>query len=491
MYKSIYKNIIKDAGIVTFANIGTILSGIILLPLFTKFLGANEYGLYIQVTVSISLMMSFVTLGLPYTVVRFLSAERDKKTLQDDVYSSLALVILSSLFTTFILILLSDKISELLFEGKTLIVILIAILVPIEAILWTIVNLFRAFHEIKKFAIFSFIRTYSELAIIASIILLGHGIIQILEGLLIFRIGILIIMLLYTFSYLGFILPTFSRMKDYLKFSLPTIPGNIATWVTDSSDRYLIGIFLGNSFVGYYNPGYSLGIIISMFMLPINFVLVSSLSKYYDNYEISLVNNIFKYSIKYFLMLAIPASFGISILSLPILKFLTTSEIAQMSYLVTPLIAFSSLFFCIGGGIIFFSLYLAKKTKIIMFTWILVSFFNIILNIFLIPRMGIMGAASATLISQVIGFLFGTYFSFKYYKFDIEYTSILKIIFASIIMASVIDSSIFNFFELNSFGEIIFKMFLGILIYFSLIMSMRIICTEEVSFLKSLFHIQK
>jgi len=489
MYKSIYKSIIKDAGIVVSANIGTVLSGIILLPLFTKFLGANEYGLYIQVTVSISLMMSFVTLGLPYTLVRFLSAEEDKKILRDDVYSSLSLVALSGLFTSFILILLSNKVSELLFEGRTFLVILLAILFTIEAILWTFVNLFRAFHEIKKFAIFSLIRTYSELAIIATIILQGYGIIQIFESLLFFRIVVLMIMFLYTISYLGFALPTFSRMEDYLKFSLPTIPGNIATWVTDSSDRYLIGILLGNSFVGYYNPGYSLGVIISMFMLPINFVLVSSLAKYYDNNEIELVTNIFKYSIKYFLMFAVPASFGISILSLPILKLLTTNEIAQMSYLVTPLIAFSSLIFCVGGGILFFSLYLAKKTQIVMFIWILVSCFNIVLNILLIPRLGIMGAASATLISQAIGLVFGTYFSVRYYKFNIDYSSILKIIFSSVIMALAINSPIFNFLNLNNLEEIVSKILFGILIYILSIISMRIACREEVSFLKSLIHI--
>lgn len=491
MSKSIYRGIIKEVGVITLANLGNSLSGIALLPAFTKYLGAYDYGLYVQITVSISLIMGFVTLGLPYTAVRFLSSEKDKKVVQDDVYSSLVLILAFSLFTSIIFLFLSDKLSQLLFDGQITLALIFAILIPVEAILWALVNLFRAFHEIKKFAIFSVIRTYSELAIIISIILLGYGIIQILEALLLLRGCLLAIMLFYTISHLGFILPTFARMKEYLRFSLPTIPGNIAAWVTDSSDRYLIGIFLGTSFVGYYNPGYNLGTIISMFMLPINFVLVSSLSKYYDNNEINLVRNIFKYSTKYFLMLAIPASFGVSVLSLPILKLLTTSEIAQMSYLITPLIAFSSLFYCIGGGIIFFSLYLAKKTKIIMINWILVAFINIILNILLIPRTGILGAASATLISQIIGFMFGVYFSCKYFKFEIDYLSILKIVFSSIIMALLIINPIFDISYLNGIEEIILQMFLGMCIYFLSIISMRTICTEEISFLKSLLHVQK
>jgi len=472
----------------TMANIGTGFSGIILLPLFTKFLGVNDYGLYIQVTVSISLIMSFVTLGLPYTTVRYLSAEKNRRIIQDDVYSTLTLVILFSILISIIFLIISNKLAQLLFDGKTMVVIILAFLFPIEAILWTLLNLFRAFNEIKKFAIFSLIRTCSELLILTLVILLGHGIVSILVVLLFFRTFLLVTTLLYTISYLGIVLPKFARMKDYLKFSLPTIPGNIAAWITDSSDRYLISIYLGTLFVGYYNPGYSLGSIISMLMIPINFVLVSSLSKYYDNNKIDVIENIFKYSIKYFLILAIPASFGLSILSLPILELLTTSEIANMCYLVTPLIAFSSLFYCIGGGIIFFSLYLTKRTGILMIIWVLVACLNFILNILFIPIMGILGAALATLISQLFGFIYGTFYSYKYFNFRIEYLSILKSIISSTIMAALINSSLLNISIFSDTVEIIFKIIIGIVVYLILIVSLGTLNAEEVSFLKSLFH---
>ena len=57
----------------------------------------------------------------------------------------------------------------------------------------------------------------------------------------------------------------------------------------------------------------------------------------------TLLRDVFKYSIKYFLMISIPAFFGLSLLSRPILDYPDYPEIAEQSYLVTPFIAFSML----------------------------------------------------------------------------------------------------------------------------------------------------
>jgi len=58
-----------------------------------------------------------------------------------------------------------------------------------------------------------------------------------------------------------------------LGFGLPIIPGNLAGWVINSSDRYLIGLFLGTAFVGYYTPGYILDSMINLFTAPLSFIV--------------------------------------------------------------------------------------------------------------------------------------------------------------------------------------------------------------------------
>ncbi len=485
MSQSLYKKIVQDIGIIGIASILQSFSGILLLPVITKILGAHDYGLYVQFTVTIVLIMSFATLGLPYATVRFLAGVKDKKQIQEDICSSIVLIFLTSLLVSFILIIFSRGIAENLFDGSITLVRILAIIIPIECLGGTLLNLFRVFQKIKKYTIFSIIKTYTELAVIVMIIFAGYGIIEVAYSILIIRFLLLIVLVVIITSRIGIRVPRFSRMKDYFKFGLPTIPANVASWVTNSSDRYLIAIFLGVTFVGYYNPGYALGGIILMFMTPVDFVLVAVVAKYYDEQRIDVVRDIFKYAIKFFLILAIPAFFGLSILSKPILTILSTPEIANQGYLLTPFIAFSMVLTGVGGVATGKSLYLAKKTHISMVNWFMVASVNFGLNMLLIPRMGIIGAAIATMAAFLAGFVFGTYFAVKYFDFDIDWPSIIKIIVASIIMSIIL----INFHPVTII-EILFTILVGLLTYVVIIIVLKTINEDEITFFKSFINMK-
>jgi len=481
MPRSIFRGIVRDIGIVGLANIGNSLSGILLLPLLTRTLGLQEYGLYVQFIVTISLVMAFATLGLPYATVRFLSGEKDKRQIQDDVYSTLTFIALFGAAVGIIFLILAGFTSKILFDGFTNIVYILSILIPVECVLSSLVNLLRAFQETKKYAIISLIKTYVELVAIYIVVINGYGIIYVALSIFIFRAALLIILIAGIIRTVGVCWPRFSRIREYLSFGLPTVPGGLAAWIVGSSDRYLIGILLGTTYVGYYNPAYSLGSMIIMLMTPINFVLVSVLAKHYDDNRMDLVQSIFKYSLKYFLILAIPASLGISLLSKPLLEMLSTKDIARESYMVTPLIAFGMLLFSSGAGIINFSLYLAKKTKILMINWILAASVNLALNLVFIPKWGIIGAALATALAYAIGFIYSIYFSTKYFKLSFDAFSLIKIVISSVIMAFFI-----IIFYPSSPCHVILVIAISIFIYFISLIAIKGICAEEISFIMNL-----
>jgi O-antigen/teichoic acid export membrane protein len=189
-------------------------------------------------------------------------------------------------------------------------------------------------------------------------------------------------------------------------------------------------------FVGYYSPGYALGNIISIFVVPFGFLLTATLSEYFDNNKIYNLKIILTYSIKYFLMLAIPSAFGLSILSRKLLTILTTPEIALNGYLITPFAAASTVVF--GAYIIISHIpVLIKKTKVTGAIWMIAALINLLLNMIAIPRIGILGAAITTLIAITLAFALTTYYSFRYIKFHIDFLFILKSIFASTIMSLI------------------------------------------------------
>ena len=159
-------------------------------------------------------------------------------------------------------------------------------------------------------------------------------------GLLITDLLFFVIMFLRVISEIGLKLPRFIQIQEYLAFGLPTVQGNLSAWIVDSSDRYVIALFLGTAYVGYYAPGGTLGGTVTLFVAPLIFMLPAVLSKYYDENNLEKVKLVLKYTLKYFLALAIPSIVGLSLLSKPILTILSTPDIAEQSYLITP-------FFCI------------------------------------------------------------------------------------------------------------------------------------------------
>jgi O-antigen/teichoic acid export membrane protein len=478
--QDIYKRILNDVTIVGFANMLISLSGIIIVPIITRILGVQDYGLYVQLTVTVSLIGSFATLGLPYAMVRFLSGEKDKDRISEDLCSSIALIAVFSVAISLVMLSFSDRIAESIFGNETSLVLIIAAIIPIECISFALHNMFRVFQEVNKYVILQLSKVYIEIAVIAAAAFQGYGIRDVALFILAVRFLFLLIIALIVMASIGWSVPRFSRMREYLKFSLPTIPSNVSSWIVNSSDRYIIGIFLGLTYVGYYNPAYNLGALIQMFMTPINFVLVSLVAKYYEEGKIDQLKELFKYSTKYYLLLSIPACFGLSILSKPILNMISTAEMAENSYLVVPLSALSYLIMGFGGVGLGFACYMKKKTHIDMMNWIIIALLNIGLNLLLVPKIGIVGAALATLIASLAGAFFGFYFAFKYFDFDFDYKSMAKAIAASLVMYAFLA-------QIHPVGlmQILLTVLVGAIIYIAASVLMRLITKDELLFLKS------
>ena len=73
-----YVKFVQRIGLVGLTNILISLSGLIFIPIITKSFSTAEYGMWAQVTTTVALIPNIANLGLPYTMVRFLSAEKDK-----------------------------------------------------------------------------------------------------------------------------------------------------------------------------------------------------------------------------------------------------------------------------------------------------------------------------------------------------------------------------------------------------------------------------
>ena len=476
-----YKLFTQRIGLIGITNLLVGLSGIILLPILTKTLPIEDYGIWVQISVTIGLIPAVVMLGLPYTMVRFLAAAKKREEIQEGFYSIAFIVLFTSAIASFLLFLLSKPIATALFDNDLTIARILPLIVLIECLNGLLLNFFRTFQQIKRYTIFSFIRTYLNVALVAYFVLSGYGIFGAVIGLLTSGFFVFLIMAFRIISEIGIKIPKFTHIKEYLAFGLPTVPSNLSSWVVNSSDRYVIGIFLGTAFVGYYSPGYTLGGIINMFLAPLVFMLPVVLSKYYDENNMNEVKVILRYSLKYFLTLAIPSAFGLSLLSKPLLMVLSTPEIASQGYLITPFVAVSAVLLGMRA-VIGQTFVLEKKTKISGTIWVVAAVLNLGLNLIFVPYIGILGAAITTLLAFALGLILATYYSFKYLKFNIDFRFILKSIFASIVMSLVIIK-----WSPVGISNILIEIGVCAVVYAAVLLLLKGVIKEEIAFFKELF----
>ena len=78
-----YKLFVQRIGLVGITQILVSLSSIILLPILTKNYSVSDYGIWVQINVTLNLIPAIIVLGLPYSMIRFLASKKDKEEIQE------------------------------------------------------------------------------------------------------------------------------------------------------------------------------------------------------------------------------------------------------------------------------------------------------------------------------------------------------------------------------------------------------------------------
>lgn len=475
-----YKLFVQRIGLIGITNILISLSSLILLPVLSKNLSIQDYGIWGMFNTTITFVPLLINLGLPYSMVRFLAVKHDNNQIKEEFYSITFLMLVMGVIAALALFLFSKPIAVRIFGGN----VTVAMLLAASALVFIVYNAFstyfRTFQQMKIFSLLSLLQIYSMVAVIIVLIGLGYKIDGVVFGYFISQIVVALIAIIFTVRQIGIKLPRFKNIKEYLSFGIPTVPGNLSSFIVDFSDRYVIVILLGTAFVGYYNPGYTLGSVLTMFAAPFTFLLPSLLASYYDQNKIDEVKIHLQYSLKYFLLITIPAAFGISFLSKPLLVILSTQEIAAQGYLVTPFVALGALLFGIYG-IISQILVLEKNTKIIGSLWMVTAAINLGLNLIFVPHFGIIAAAISTLIAYIFACVITVYYSLKYIKFEFDLKFAFKSLVASILMSLII-------ILINPAGviPIILTIAVCIVVYLIIILLLKGITPHELEFFKKL-----
>ncbi|MGB9372348.1 MAG: oligosaccharide flippase family protein [Halobacteriota archaeon] len=476
-----YSLTVQRIGLVGIANLLIALSGIILLPILTKTLPITSYGSWALIAATISLLPMIASLGLRQTVIRFLAASKDKHEIQEAFYSLVFVVFVAALVVSGPFFILAHTIAASLFNNDVATALIFPLNIFFACLNVFILHFFLVFQQAKKYSALTFLEAYAQVALVALFVLLGYGLLGAVIGLLLEQLFVFFLTMYLILVQIGFAIPKFARTREYLAFGLPLMPGDVSFWIANSSDRYLIGIFLGVAAVGYYSPAYALGATIALISDALTLLLPAVLAKHYDEDRVEDVRTIMKYSLKYYAGIAIPCAFAVSVLSKPLLLVLATPQIAANGYLVTPFVAAGALL--LGAYVLFAQVVtLKKKTAYIGTIWVLSAALNFGVNLVLIPYFGIIGAALTTFIAFLLAFVLTAVYSLRQFKFDVNSRFVLKSVCASIVI-----SVFLLLWNPAGLVSVLLSVSLAAVIYIGILFVLRGFAVEEVKFFYRIF----
>lgn len=195
--------------------------------------------------------------------------------------------------------------------------------------------------------------------------------------------------------------PDDSVTKAMLRYSIPLIPATIFWWITSVSDRYMVTWFLGTEANGLYAVACKIPTILSLlstiFMEAWQF---SAISEATGDREVHI--RFYSQVWGFFLSaMVLVGSVMIVLCRLEIRVLAAKSYYAAWQYV--PVLAMAMVFSAFSSFMN--SVYVVmEKSHLSLWTAVWGAGANILMNLWMIPRIGIQGAAIATLVSYLMCF---------------------------------------------------------------------------------------
>lgn len=403
----------KSSAIYSLGGLASRFIGVFLVPLYTRIFSPDQYGIIDLIATMTVLLNLLLTLGLNSAIGRYYvdaESDHDKKLTASTGF----LYLLGFSFPiASVLIIFSKQISFVTFgtpEYWSYLSVAFAVL-PFSVLFGNFLNLLKFRFQPKTYAALS----------VGNLLMQTGLTIYLVLGLRVGIIGIYFARLatVAVFSALGFWVTkssyvhtfSFERLKALLYFGVPMLPLSLAYYIMTYSDRYFLRHFSGLHEVGLYGLAYRISSVVGLILLGFRnawgpFVY----SSYKDENARALFAKVYDYAS----ILVTSGILAVSLFGREILLIFTTRAYTE-AYKVIPFIAASTAAYTFGG---YFAVGIGIAKKNIHRAWAgtVVAILNLGLNYLLIPRLGMIGAAVATILSfLVLGFIL-MHFSQRYYR---------------------------------------------------------------------------
>lgn len=445
--------------------------------LLTNYLGPYHYGQFQFVLSYVTLFGVVVDFGIQQYVIKKISEDRTKA--KKYFQNFLAVEIIMTL------VVYGAMVAVAHYNGYDLVVIkaitVAGLGVAVHGLTYPFLAIITVFYDLKKAAFLNFLSSAINVAVILITIKVGGGIVMLTCQQVIYATLAVIIYYHFVKKHIGKPeilqgLRTLDRalIKTILVSALPFAMLVGFSTVYNRIDVILITKILDYTQTGLYSAAYKFYDLLAFFPAVVSHTLYPLFSSLMVEGKRGEIRTILERYLRFMAALALPIGVGGMLLAKQIIGILSPEFIDAAPVLAVLVWAPSILFMYIVVN----SLVISQLTKWAMVVTGVNVVVNIVGNIILLPRIGIVGAAIMTLVSEFVQGLFYFYFVRKKIT-DFHFFSLIwRPIIASGVMGVVV-----WFVRAWPLHEAVL---IGVVVYGFALLTLRFFEKDDVTFVKSL-----
>ena len=251
------------------------------------------------------------------------------------------------------------------------------------------------------------------------------------------------------------------NISRHIKSLLYLALGSISTELYAKMDITMLDYLKSSAIVGCYANSQKIANLIITTLVAVTAVFLPRLSFLFEK-DKKAYNSLLRMGFDLMVSISIPACVGLIIVSKPLVVSFLGEDFSNAATTLA-ILSFMIPLKCIGDLICYQVMMCAKQEKLLVKSYFMTMVVNLINNLLLIPRFGAEGAAIASVISELLAFVFVLFYSRTYFEFDSIKTVVLKTALCTVIMGGAV--SIVARMPVNAYLKLILEGCVGVIVF--------------------------
>ena len=405
--------LLKNTSLYTIGRVLPKITSFLLLPIYTRHMSSEEYGISAAMAVFGSLLATLYTIGIDRCIFRLYW---DYKT-EAEQAAFLGTVFLMLCTSAAIFCGMSFALQPILGKLFPSIPFYPYYLYPIiTAVLGVVEFVPKASLQIRQqgmiFTVLSLSQFFATTAfIVYFVVFLQQGAEGMLRGQLLSKLILAPLFIIMTVRAIRFV-PEWKTIKSVLVFSVPLVPNLLSVWAFISADRFFIERYCSLSDLGIYSLSDRIASIVLVFATAFTVAYSPIFHQTATDFKHQDARNLLRSKNNFYIMICCAIAFGIAFFSREAVTGLLDARYHSSIYLV-PLLTYAYLIFVLTR-VTTLAFHQNKKTMALSIISIFGLLLNFILNWIFVPIWGIYGASVTTVISNLAVLLMQHYIGMEF-----------------------------------------------------------------------------